>query len=144
MQKLPHSYKVLVKGNPTDNLEVTGDGLPQLRTAAPAGFDGPGDQWSPEDLLMASVSSCLVLSFRAIAKASSLQWQSIECETSGELNQVERRIRFTRISSRIRLRIDSADKEETAAKLLKKAEETCFISNSLASPCELEFDIEVG
>jgi organic hydroperoxide reductase OsmC/OhrA len=39
---------------------VTADGLPDLRSAPPLGFDGPGDAWSPEHLLLAAVETCFL------------------------------------------------------------------------------------
>jgi uncharacterized OsmC-like protein len=30
-------------------------------------FDGPGDAWSPENLLLAAVQSCFLFTFQAVA-----------------------------------------------------------------------------
>jgi len=141
MNKLPHQYKVKVEGKPENNLVSHIDNLPTLEVAAPAQFDGPGDQWSPEDLLMASVANCLVLSFGAISKASKLDWLSIECESNGELDMVGRKIQFTNIRTKVRLFISSEESIEKAEKLLNKAEETCFISNSLS--CTSHFECQI-
>ena len=50
---------------------------------------------------MVSVANCLVLSYRAIARASALQWQSIECVSEGELDRIERMTRFNRLCNRL-------------------------------------------
>jgi len=112
-----------------------------MEVAPPAQFDGPGDQWSPEELFMASVSSCLVLSFRAIAKASKFEWLSITCESSGELNKVDKQIKFTSLVSRARLIVPLGANLKTGEKLLHKAEQTCFINNSLS--CESRIECEI-
>ena len=143
MKALPHLYKVKVNGSPEHNLNVFAENLPALEVAPPQAFDGPGDQWSPEELLMASVANCLVLSFRAIAKASRLEWLSIECESQGELDTVDRKIQFTKISTKARLVISSAEYKNKAEKLLNKAEQTCIISNSLSVESHLECEIVV-
>ncbi len=132
MKQLPHTYSVTVAGDPEANLTASADKLPSLEVAPPAEFGGPGDQWSPEALLMAAVANCLVLSFRAIAKASKFDWRSIECESSGVLDKVERRILFTRVDTRVRLMIPPEASAENAEKLLHKAEQSCFVSNSLS------------
>ena len=45
-------------------------GVPELRTAPPLDFDGPGDAWSPEQLLLAAVEeACFLLTFRSVAQA---------------------------------------------------------------------------
>ena len=119
MKDLPHLYKVKVEGRPNNNLTVSAGNLPALEVAPPSQFGGPGDQWSPEDLLMASVANCFVLSFRAIAKASKLEWSSIECDSEGELAKDGKKIHFTKILTKAKLFIPSTENIEKAEKLLK-------------------------
>jgi len=146
MKDLPHLYRVRCEGKDTGNLITRAENLPDMAVAPPLQFGGPGDEWSPEDLLMASVSSCLVLSFRAIAKASKLDWSAIECESEGVLDKVERKVQFTDILSRVKLLIPATESKEKAEKLLNKAEATCLVSNSLSCEsrieCEIEFSAE--
>ncbi|MBQ0725654.1 MAG: OsmC family protein [Cycloclasticus sp.] len=141
MSALPHQYKVSVAGKPDNTLIAQADHLPDLQVAAPSGFGGPGDQWSPEELLMAALANCLILSFRAITKASKFDWVSIECESNGTLDQVDHTIKFTQVNTKAKLIITSADDREKAKKLLHKAEDVCFISNSLS--CASHFETEV-
>jgi organic hydroperoxide reductase OsmC/OhrA len=60
MKPLPHRYTVRLAGGPGGHATVTADGLPDLRTAPPLDFDGPGDAWSPEHLLLAAVETCFL------------------------------------------------------------------------------------
>jgi len=143
MKALPHLYKVKVNGLPESKLTSVAENLPALEVAPPKEFDGPGDQWSPEELLVAAVANCLVLSFRAVAKASKLEWLSIECESLGELDRVDRQTRFTKITTKARLVIPSDEHVDEAEKILIKADRTCFISNSLSVESHLECDIVV-
>ena len=79
MNALPHIYIATATSDLTSNLDLTVEKLPSLEVAPPIGFNGPGDKWSPEDLLMTSVASCTILSFKAIARASKLEWVSLKC-----------------------------------------------------------------
>jgi len=144
MSDLPHLYKVNVAGTPDDNLITSANNLPDLTTAAPKSFGGPGDKWSPEDLLIAAVANCTVLSFKAIARASKMDWLSIECESEGVLDKVEKKMLFTRINTRVKLLIPSSTDTEKAVKLLNKAEEACLISNSLTAESHIECEIVVS
>lgn len=144
MEKLPHLYKVGVSASPEGNLSVFADGLPALVVAPPRQFDGPGDQWSPEELLMAAVANCLVLSFRAIAKASSFEWLDIECHSEGVLDKVDRKMQFTAVKTYVKLTIAASGSVELANKLLHKAEESCLVSNSLSSQTNIECEIIVA
>ena len=67
MQALPHRYRVTGTGRITGDVELTAERLTMLRSASPAEFDGPGDAWSPEHLLLASVQACFLFTVRAIA-----------------------------------------------------------------------------
>lgn len=144
MQALPHQYVVTASGGPDENLQVCSTNLPDLVVAAPQQFGGPGDQWSPEDLLMSSVASCFILSFKAIAKGSKLSWLSIECLTEGVLDKVEGKARFIQITNKVRLDIADSESVEQAERILHKAEQSCLVTNSLTSQTKLEYEVSVG
>ena len=141
MQKLPHHYHVHVKGQPSGTIATQSEGLITLDIAAPKQFDGPGDKWSPEDLLVASVADCLILTFRAIASASKLEWSELSCTAKGTLDMIDRRIQFTEIVLDAALIIVSKADEEKALQLLEKAESNCLITNSLSSKTKLNSKI---
>lgn len=138
MMQFPHSYEVVASADSESSVATTKEGLPALSVMPPREFDGPGDQWSPEDLLMASLSSCLVLSFKAIAKASRFEWQSIKANASGSLDKVDRTVKFTKATITVDLTVKSNDDIEKGHALLQKAEATCFVSNSLNVEIHLE------
>jgi organic hydroperoxide reductase OsmC/OhrA len=73
MHPLPHTYEASAEGGATDSVTVSSPRLATISSAAPKEFDGPGDQWSPETLLMAAVADCFILSFRAVASASQFE-----------------------------------------------------------------------
>lgn len=142
MQQLPHNYSTSAKGDSSGNLSVSCSGLPDISCAPPVQFGGPGDQWSPEDLLLASVSSCLVLSFKAVARASDLDWVAIDCSVDGVLDRVDRQVKFTELVSKVVLTIDSETDPQKAERLVQKAEQVCLISNSLNCAHHLQVEIK--
>ncbi|PCI67079.1 MAG: osmotically inducible protein OsmC [Piscirickettsiaceae bacterium] len=143
MEAMPHLYSAVVSGKPEGSLTLSSKQMPGIDVSPPEQFGGPSDEWSPEELLMASLSSCLVLSFRAIAKFSTLEWSSIDCESNGTLDKVERKTQFTSVTSVVKLVVTSGESVEKAKRLLQKAEESCFISNSLACDTHLDCDVIV-
>ena len=90
MQGFPHQYVVSASTEQEANIQHASQGLPALETAPPVEFGGPGDRWSPETLLVASVADCFILTFRAIARASKFDWTSIECTVDGTLERVDK------------------------------------------------------
>ena len=97
MKPLPHDYDVDLTGGPQGYATIAAAGLPDLTTAPPREFDGPGDAWSPEHLLLASVSSCFLFTFRAVAKASQAPFLDVDAHTWGRVSRAGGVTRFTEI-----------------------------------------------
>ncbi len=143
MQNLPHHYNVSAAADPESVVQLRSTGLPDLESAAPAEFGGPGDKWSPESLLVASVADCFVLSFKAIARGSKFSWISLTCSVEGTLDKVERLTRFTTFDIKASLAIPADMNEEMALRLLGKAEHLCLITNSLTADTHLTTSVQV-
>ena len=143
MQKFPHHYRASAAGGLDDDVELTGEGLPSLRSASPAEFDGPGDRWSPETLLMASVADCFILTFRAVARAPAVAWTSLHCDVTGTLDRLDGSTQFTHLKIHARLAAPVGTDADRVRRALDKAERNCLISNSLKAKVEFEADIDV-
>jgi organic hydroperoxide reductase OsmC/OhrA len=131
MQAMPHRYRAAATAGNSGNIDLTSPGLASLVTAPPAEFGGPGDLWSPETLLVAAVADCFVLTFRAIARASKLDWVAIDCQAEGVLDRVDGVTRFTRMEVHAALTVPAGTSESLAERLLEKAEKGCLVTNSL-------------
>lgn len=130
MDPFPHHYRVSATGGPQGAISHGGD-LPPLLGNAPAQFGGPGDQWSPEELLAAAVADCFILTFRAVAAASGLTWTSLSCRAEGLLERIDRVTRFTRFDVHVELEVLEGSDPERVARLLEKSEAGCIITNSM-------------
>ena len=126
---------------PEGDVPVTSAGLPALATAPPAEFDGPGDRWSPETLLVAAVADCYLLSFRGVARANKFDWNSLECSVEGKLDRIDGKTRFTHIVVRATLRAPAGTDEAKAVQLMQRAEHVCLISNSLVAARSVETEV---
>ena len=144
MQGFPHVYIAESNGGSEGSTDVSARGLRSLVCAAPAEFGGPGDQWSPETLLVASVANCFLLSFRAIANASKLDWDSLSCEVEGTLDRIDRETQFTGFKVNAELVIPASTDQDKALRLLDKAEQTCLITNSLKAESHLTSNLIIA
>lgn len=144
MKPLPHEYVVQLSGGPTGYAAASSAGLPDLRLAAPRDYDGPGDAWSPEHLLLVAVETCLLLTFRAIATMSQLEFVSLEVETSGTVSKHDGVVRFTEIVLRPRLTVPHGANPERARRVLERSEKTCLVAASLSTPIRMEATILVA
>ena len=142
MQDFPHHYRCVATANADQSrVRVSSQGLEDLTTDVPREFGGPGDRWSPEALLIAAVADCFVLTFRAMAAPSQIKWYALDCDASGTLERVDRASRFTNIDLSVRISVPGEMDEEKVLRVLKKAEETCLITNSLNATVALSTDI---
>ena len=131
MQPYPHHYVIQTSGTGDGPVTITAVGAPQLATSAPPEFGGPGGMWSPETLLCAAVGDCFVLGFRAVARASHLEWTRLSCTIEGTLERLEGVSRFTRFVTTARLEVPAGTDVTRARAVMEKAEQVCLVSNSL-------------
>ncbi len=144
MQDFPHHYVVSATSLPAEPVTIKATDLPEIVSDAPLQFGGPGGQWSPEELIMAAVADCFILTFRAVAKASKLDWLSLECSADGTLDRVDRKTLFTAITVSARLTVSADTDQAKAERLLHKSEEACLITNSMTAETHLATEIVVA
>lgn len=144
MQAFPHEYTVDGRAFLRGDITLDSDRLPALCAAPPPEFDGPGDRWSPETLLVAAVSSCYVLTFRAIAAVAGLSWLSLRCVVRGTVNRVDRATQFSEFHLMVELTVPQGTDEDHARELLARAKHACLITHSLKAPFVLDAKVETA
>jgi organic hydroperoxide reductase OsmC/OhrA len=141
-----HDYPVRVSwmGEKRGVLESE-DRLPPLPVVTPPEFGGHQGEWSPEHLFVASVASCLMTTFLAVAEISRLEIHGFEAAAVGTLERGDdRRYRFTRVVLRPRVAVAREQDRERAVRLLEKSEQACLITRSITCEVELEPTVEIG
>jgi peroxiredoxin-like protein len=141
MKPLPHLYEVALSGGPNGYATLLADGAPPLRSAPPTDFDGPGDAWSPEHLLLAAVETCVMFTFRAIAQASKFDFLSLDLSGSGTVDRKDGATRFTEIILKPRLTLPKDADPERARRMLEKGKKACLVTESLSVSVRLEAEI---
>jgi organic hydroperoxide reductase OsmC/OhrA len=145
MKGYPHHYQVSAAATEQGaDVLLSSAGLESLVTAPPAEFDGPGDRWSPESLLVGSIADCLIMTFRAIARASKIEWTSLDCDVVGTLDRDQGVTRFSEYAITARWVVPAGTDLDAAERAVHKAEEKCLISNSLTGKRVLSATVEVA
>ena len=107
-------------------------GRPPLHTASPVEFGGERGLWTPEDLFVATVDLCLMLTFVAIAEKRGVTVAFYESSAVGLLEWQARSYAFTRITvSPVVTLVDDAS-VEAARDVMIRAHDSCLIANSLS------------
>ena len=141
IKQLPHQYKVTATIGEEGYAALSSRGLTPLMSAPPAEFGGPGDRWSPETLLVASVVDCFVMTFKAIAANTRLKWSKMVCDANGTLDRAEGAVRFTEILLDAHLKVPAETNLATARLVLEKAEKACLVGNSLKFKPTLHYEV---
>ena len=115
-----------------------------INVATPPEFSkGMPGIWSPEHLYVASVSSCLMTTFLAIAEFSKLEYLTLEVNATGTLEKIDGKFMMSEIILKPILTIPTTSSAEKADRILHKSEAACLISNSIKSKITLETRIIV-
>src|SRR5690606_39337696 len=88
----PFDYRLELTATGYKTGRFTGDEVPHLSVASPPEFGGPGGVWSPEHLFVASVSTCLMTTFGAIAEMSGLEVLGYSDAATERLERDEHRL----------------------------------------------------
>lgn len=145
MRPLPHRYFARAVATPSGDITLDGGTRVELLlTNSPPEFDGPDDRWSPETLLLSSAAACLLLTFRAAARAAHLSYESARCDAEGRLDRVDGVTAFVEVRLKANVVVSGTSTPEQARALVAKAERHCLITNSLRPPCTLEIEVDTS
>ena len=94
--------------------------------------------------MLASVETCFVFTFRAVAEASKFDFLSLEVSGSGTVDRKDGGTRFIDIVLRSRLALPKGADLERAKRILEKGKNACLVTASLSVPVRMESEIVVG
>jgi len=122
---------------------VRAAGKPDLEVSSPPEFKGEAGIWTPEDLFVGALNTCILMTFVALATQKGLEFASYECRAEGKLEFVEGKYRFTEVKLYPQIVVRSPQDVERAKEILESAHANCFISNSISSAVALSPEIRV-
>jgi organic hydroperoxide reductase OsmC/OhrA len=117
------------------------DGGITLRASAAPGYLGNPACVDPEEAFVASLSSCHMLTFLAIASRKQLVVDSYRDDAVGLLEKdASGRLAVTRVTLRPRVRFggDRTPSPEETARMHDQAHHACFIANSVKTEVSVE------
>ena len=133
-----YKYATFVRWTGEKKGTLTVAGKPAVEVATPPEFKGHEGIWSPEDLYVAAVNSCIMTTFLAFAGRAGLAFEGYESEAEGLLEFVDERLVFTKIVVRPKVTLRPGADRKQAEEILHKAEKNCLVSNSLRTEVILE------
>jgi organic hydroperoxide reductase OsmC/OhrA len=114
---------------------VTAEGKPPLECSSDRVFHGNADRWNPEDLLVASLSQCHLLSYLHVAVLHGVTVTGYRDEATAVMSQTpDGGGRFTSVTLHPVVEIADPAQAELAQSLHREASAKCFIAASVNFP----------
>ncbi|WP_159609281.1 OsmC family protein [Glutamicibacter sp. JC586] len=142
-----HQYRVSLewtgnRGTGTDTYRsygrdhiVRAQGLPDLPGTADPTFHGDRDRWNPEQLLLAALSQCHMLSYLHIAVNHGVRVTAYTDSAQGTLRlNADNSGEFTQAVLRPDIQLADESQRELANSLHEQANKVCFIARSVNFP----------
>ena len=139
---LVHYYETTIKWDEGRIGTLSSETLNSFKVATPPDFPkGVPNTWSPEHLYVASINTCLMTTFLAIAENSKLEFISFSSESKGKLEKVDGRFMISEVELMPEIKVKNERDKERAGRIIVKAEEHCLISNSVKTKIVLSPNI---
>jgi organic hydroperoxide reductase OsmC/OhrA len=106
-------------------------GRPTLEVSSPPEFKGPPGLWTPEDLFVAALDTCLLMTFLAYAQREELECRAFNSSGEGLLEFSEGQYWMTEVVLKPEIVVNSEDDALLAREILERAHRDCIVSNSV-------------
>jgi organic hydroperoxide reductase OsmC/OhrA len=119
--------------------DVVVEGKPVLKGSADPAFRGTPERWNPEELLVASLSECHMLTFLSLCAREGVAVTGYVDVAGGVMREEPGNSgRFTEVVLRPEVTVADPAMVERAEALHKQAHDACFIANSVNFPVRHE------
>jgi organic hydroperoxide reductase OsmC/OhrA len=120
--------------------EISADGKPMIPGSSDPAFRGDPARWNPEELLVAALSQCHMLSFLSLCAVEGVVVTGYRDHAAGTMAETpDGGGHFEQVVLRPAVSFASPADAERAAELHERAHHLCFIASSVNFPvhCEL-------
>lgn len=124
-------YRTTVKWAGERKGRLFSAGKPEFEVASPPEFRGHVGVWTPEELFISAVNSCVMTTFLYYIDKGKLELKEYESECEGILEQVDEQFIFTEIVVGPKIVVKYEADIKKAKRFIELAEKHCLISNSI-------------
>jgi organic hydroperoxide reductase OsmC/OhrA len=149
-----HTYEVRVDwiGNDGDGTKsykgyrrdhiITSEGKPQIQGSSDPSFRGDRSRYNPEELLVASLSSCHMLWYLHLCSVNHLTVLDYRDTASGVMEEGDDGSgQFIRVVLRPKVKVSAGADQANALALHSEAHRLCFIARSVRFPIDIAAEI---
>jgi organic hydroperoxide reductase OsmC/OhrA len=118
--------------------EASAPGKPTIATSAGSSFGGDDTHWNPEDLFGASLATCHMLTFLALAKKVRLDVRRYDEDATVTLDTSQKVARVGTVKLSPTIRVAPGTDVAKVVEMFEKAHKYCFIAQSTTAKVILE------
>ena len=127
------------------NHVLSAAGRPDVQGSSDPAFRGDASRWNPEDLLVASLSSCHMLWYLHLCAQAKITVLTYRDDATGTMVEDEGGGgRFTAVVLRPVVTLAPGSDTKRAASLHEEAHRLCFIANAVNFPLRIEPEVVCG
>jgi organic hydroperoxide reductase OsmC/OhrA len=132
------SWRAGGAGLTAGNHQMEFDGRPGLHLSGAPQYQGDPSRLSPEDLFVASLASCQMLTYLALARRAGVTVLAYDDHAVGTLSIADKKMRMTEVMLHPHITLANGADAAKALALVHTAHENCFIANSVACTVRIE------
>ncbi len=121
--------------------KTTMSGISETDVGPPPEYGGSPNSLNPEEMLVASVNSCIMLVFYHFANKYEVEITSYHSDAKGKVEKTKNGLRFTNVEVKAKVTLGSAGSAEKIEQIAQLAERYCLVSGSLV--CPVQYNAEV-
>lgn len=106
-----------------------------LVISSPPEFKGEPGFWTPEDLFVGAIETCLLMTFASLAEKHKLPVEGYTSEATGTLEWAGGELKFTRVLVKPTIAVAEASLTEKVLQVMALAHRECLVANSVQ--CEV-------
>jgi len=138
------AWRAGAEGLAASNHRVEFAGRPPMEVSAAPQYRGDPSRLNPEELFLAAVASCQLLTYLALAPRAGVRVLAYEDRAGATLAISDRKMRITEVRLHPRITVAPGTDPERARTAVARAHEDCFIANSVTCAVWIEAEIVVG
>ena len=139
-----HVFETRLEWQGGEQLVQRAEGRPDLPVSSPPVFGGEAGQWTPEDLLLAAVESCVLLTTLFFVKKNQIGLKAYTSTARGPMTKGPSGLRFTELTVAIAATVAAPEDAAKLEQAIHLAEKYCPLSNVVNVPVKVTVASSVG
>lgn len=134
-------FRNTVYQNSDKPAKTTMSGISEAEIGPPPEYGGSPNSLNPEEMLVASVNSCIMLVFFHFVDKSEIDVLSYHSDAEGKVEKTKNGLRFTNVQVEAKVRLGNAGSTQKIQEIARLAEKYCLVTNALT--CPVNYNVQI-